>query len=110
MPPKTATNTPSILVSVPQKCVVANKTLNKVNRSSIKGRDIGFNNCDKIFINKSSSKATYELFKEARKLKDRGFSFVWIHSDRVLIRNQESGKVTHLKGTEHLNRLLQLNA
>lgn len=102
LPAKKTTPCPTVLISVRGKNF---EILKKIRRRAVVGKDIGLNFCDKIYINESHSPATYRLFKEARILKSKGYKFVWVQEDKVLLR-KEGHRIEHLKSQAHLESIL----
>lgn len=107
LPAKTASLTPTILITVPTDHVKAVETLKKANRRSVLGKDINLPASDKIHINEAHEQRTYKLFREARKLKTKGYRFIWIQENRVLIKKAEGEKIIHLKDTDQLNKFFE---
>lgn len=106
LPSKTASSTPTILVTLPLTATPSITILKKANRRCVVGKDIGLATSEKIFINEAHSQGTYNLYKKARALKAKGFRFVWIQADRVLVKKEDGAKIVQLKNLSHLEELL----
>lgn len=107
LPARTQTSSPTILITVSTNNVKAIETLKKAIRRSVPGKDIDLPASDKIHINEAHSQETYKLFREARKLKSKGYRFVWIQAGRVLLKKEEGEKIVQLKDLNQLRNLLE---
>lgn len=104
--PKQPTAAPTILVKVKNDPSSANlKSFHKIKRRLVKGKDVGLDESDKIFVNESFPKATYDLYKKARSLINHGYKFVWVQEGRVLVRENEGGKVVRITSESQINSL-----
>lgn len=102
---KSNSRTPVILVSVkPDSTNLA--TLKQLKRRKLTGQDIDIPNCEQIFVNESYPSQVYKLLKEAKKLKQHGYRFVWVQNNRVLARVEEKSPVIQIKDADHLNSVI----
>lgn len=105
LPSKSDSRPATILITVPTESSNS-KTLLKAKRRALVGKDVGLNSSEKIYINESLSQSTYKLFRKARELKTKGYKFVWVNNDRVLLRRTEGQKVEHLKNERQLFEII----
>lgn len=78
-------------------------------RRRLAGTDFNFSKSTNIYINESHPAPVYNLFKKARTLKTKGFKFVWIKDDRVLVRKAEGEKVLQIKDLAHIDTIIAEN-
>lgn len=81
-------------------------TLKQLKRRKLSGQDIDIPNCEQIFVNESYPTQVYKLLKEAKKLKQHGYRFVWVQNNRVLVRLEENSPVVQIKDTNHLESII----
>lgn len=80
--------------------------LKAASQVDVHNTDLDLNVDRKIFINEKLSSSCYNLLREAKKLRDHGFKFVWARNDRVLVRKVEGDRVLQMRDTEDIKKLL----
>lgn len=109
LPTKDSKRQPVILVSLkPDSDSVT--VLKQLKRRKLSGSDINITNCDSIFVNESYPSRVYQLLREAKKLKQHGYRFVWVQNNRVLARTEENSPVIQIKDVEHVNTIISSTA
>lgn len=61
----------------------------------------------RVFINEVLSKSTYQLLKEAKQLRQRGFKYVWSRNNLVFIKKDDGDQAIRMKDSAHVKAILQ---
>lgn len=96
---------PTIFVSV-RRGSKNHEVLKTLRRRKLSGKDLGFKDSKRIYINESYPAQTYTLLREANKLKAKGYQFVWVQDNRVLSRRAEGERIEQIRDSKHVQDLL----
>lgn len=103
--PNSTTSIPVIVVELLSKQCL-DLVLKAVSQKELNNLDFGRETDSKVFVNEKLSSACYNLLKEAKKLRDCGYKFVWARNNRVLVRKVEGGRIMQMRDTTDVARLL----
>lgn len=62
-----------------------------------------------MYINQQLSVVCYKLLKDARKLRQIGYDYVWVKDGRVLVRKENGSKVVQIKNHNDIDSLIDEN-
>lgn len=74
-------------------------------RGHQRGADLGLN-CGSVYVNESVSSGTYQLFKAAKQLKQKGYQFIWLRENKVFARRAKGSNRIHIKDDGVLKTLI----
>lgn len=80
--------------------------LDQLKRRKLSGKDVDIEVCEKVFVNDSLPSRVYQLYKKAKQLKQKGYRFVWVKDNRVLVRIAEKASVLQIKDSDQVDKLL----
>lgn len=60
-----------------------------------------------IFINEELTKEVYVLFKSAKRLRDKGFKYVWHKNGKILARKEDGDRVILIDSEDFINKLIE---
>lgn len=60
-----------------------------------------------IYINEELTKDVYSLFKSAKRLRDKGFKYVWHKNGKILARKEDGDRAILINSEDFLNKLLE---
>ena len=101
-------NPPPIVVKFVRRAL-KQELLRTSKETPITSGEVGFINTNhKIAIREFITRETNDLLKHARKLRDKGYKFVWQSGGRVLTKREENSATIVIKDREHVNTLLKL--
>ncbi|XP_044760272.1 uncharacterized protein LOC123317728 [Coccinella septempunctata] len=83
----------------------------KGNKEKIRTSDIGFDGTEKtIYVNESLSPYYRKLFNTTRQFcRENSYKYCWIQDGRLLVRKDDSSKISHIASEDDVDRLPRSN-
>lgn len=103
--PNNTTTIPVIVVELASKQHL-DLILKASAQTEVNNMDFGRDNDRRVYINEKLSTSCYVLLKEAKKLRDFGYKFVWARNNRVLARKVEGSRVIQITDSSDIVNLM----
>lgn len=104
-------NTPQPIIVKFVRKSLKQDLLRAAKQKALNTTDLGFNNINnQIAVKEFITKETNELLKYARKLKEKGYKYIWPSGGRVLVKKEEKSTPLVIKDQVHVDALLKLRS